>query len=173
MASRCGKWQRFKSSHATSQQCGCSAVGSASPCQGEGHGFEPRHPLRPRPRRTRRRSSVRRSGVFPRNSRNGCRVTVPTSPRSAPASIAQWTRAFPWYGKGPGFDPPWRLNGSHECAVSVNPCATRYSVTPGSDSFRTCSFSSSGQSAALVKPRCPDRDREGARTTRSADTNTI
>ena len=25
--------------------CGCSAVGSASPCQGEGRGFESRHPL--------------------------------------------------------------------------------------------------------------------------------
>ncbi len=27
------------------QQCGCSAAGSASPCQGEGRGFESRHPL--------------------------------------------------------------------------------------------------------------------------------
>ena len=26
-------------------QCGCSAVGSASPCQGEGREFESRHPL--------------------------------------------------------------------------------------------------------------------------------
>ena len=25
--------------------CGCSAVGSASPCQGEGREFESRHPL--------------------------------------------------------------------------------------------------------------------------------
>ncbi len=28
-----------------SQTCGCSAAGSASPCQGEGRGFESRHPL--------------------------------------------------------------------------------------------------------------------------------
>src|SRR3954469_13131038 len=27
------------------EACGCSAVGSASPCQGEGRGFESRHPL--------------------------------------------------------------------------------------------------------------------------------
>jgi hypothetical protein len=26
-------------------KCGCSAAGSASPCQGEGRGFESRHPL--------------------------------------------------------------------------------------------------------------------------------
>ncbi len=30
--------------------CGCSAAGSASPCQGEGRGFESRHPLQDRPR---------------------------------------------------------------------------------------------------------------------------
>lgn len=30
---------------ATAMQCGCSAAGSASPCQGEGRGFESRHPL--------------------------------------------------------------------------------------------------------------------------------
>jgi hypothetical protein len=29
----------------SSEACGCSAVGSASPCQGEGRGFESRHPL--------------------------------------------------------------------------------------------------------------------------------
>ena len=29
----------------SSVACGCSAVGSASPCQGEGRGFESRHPL--------------------------------------------------------------------------------------------------------------------------------
>src|ERR1700761_3496657 len=29
----------------SSDACGCSAVGSASPCQGEGRGFESRHPL--------------------------------------------------------------------------------------------------------------------------------
>ena len=27
-------------------ECGCSAVGSASPCQGEGREFESRHPLK-------------------------------------------------------------------------------------------------------------------------------
>src|SRR5207248_1150759 len=30
----------------TTEQRGCSAAGSASPCQGEGRGFESRHPLR-------------------------------------------------------------------------------------------------------------------------------
>ena len=37
-----------RASHRTtisSVACGCSAVGSASPCQGEGRGFESRHPL--------------------------------------------------------------------------------------------------------------------------------
>ncbi len=29
----------------TRRACGCSAAGSASPCQGEGRGFESRHPL--------------------------------------------------------------------------------------------------------------------------------
>ena len=29
----------------TGTQCGCGAAGSASPCQGEGRGFESRHPL--------------------------------------------------------------------------------------------------------------------------------
>jgi hypothetical protein len=28
-----------------SEKCGCSSVGRASPCQGEGRGFESRHPL--------------------------------------------------------------------------------------------------------------------------------
>ncbi len=34
---------------AGSAMCGCSAVGSASPCQGEGRGFESRHPLEGQP----------------------------------------------------------------------------------------------------------------------------
>lgn len=29
-------------------RCGCSAVGSAAPCQGAGRGFDPRHPLQVR-----------------------------------------------------------------------------------------------------------------------------
>ena len=46
----CGRAQvdyRRASHRATisSVACGCSAVGSASPCQGEGRGFESRHPL--------------------------------------------------------------------------------------------------------------------------------
>jgi hypothetical protein len=40
-------WQERASGSrvAESAMCGCSAVGSASPCQGEGRGFESRHPL--------------------------------------------------------------------------------------------------------------------------------
>src|SRR5699024_12703493 len=43
---------------------GCSAVGSASPCQGEGRGFETRHPLLERswPHQPERRTA--RSGWF-------------------------------------------------------------------------------------------------------------
>ena len=39
-------------------ECGCSAVGSASPCQGEGREFESRHPLSLKRRPTGRRFCV-------------------------------------------------------------------------------------------------------------------
>ena len=49
----CSKPQGSRIGHVLSQcwasvcyACGCSAVGSASPCQGEGREFESRHPLK-------------------------------------------------------------------------------------------------------------------------------
>ena len=38
-------WDLWHNFTCSKEQCGCSAVGSASPCQGEGREFESRHPL--------------------------------------------------------------------------------------------------------------------------------
>ena len=59
-------------------ECGCSAAGSASPCQGEGRGFESRHPL------DRLSSLARWSGreARQRPAKPSTRVQIPSPPRS-------------------------------------------------------------------------------------------
>ena len=70
------------------EACGCSAVGSASPCQGEGRGFESRHPLEGatgiRPQRWSGRV------VRQRPAKPCTRVRFPSPPPSSnPARLAQ------------------------------------------------------------------------------------
>jgi hypothetical protein len=64
-------------------KCGRSAAGSASPCQGEGRGFESRRPLGVRPRHNTRRGSPRWSGreARQRPAKPCTRVQIPSPPR--------------------------------------------------------------------------------------------
>ena len=76
----------------TSGSRGCGSVGRASPCQGEGRGFESRHPLgrlaqRERASLTRKRSLVR-SQYRPRKPLEGSRALCPAA-QAVHADVAQ------------------------------------------------------------------------------------
>jgi hypothetical protein len=68
--------------------CGCSAVGSASPCQGEGRGFESRHPLEGA-------SGINPAVEWPSGEATACKavhtgsIPVSTSRFVPPARLAQ------------------------------------------------------------------------------------
>ena len=90
-----------------SEKRGCGSVGRASPCQGEGRGFESRHPLgrlaqRERASLTRKRSLVR-SQYRPRSSWSQDWRAVPgrTSGSRGCGSVG---RASPCQGEGRGFE---------------------------------------------------------------------
>ena len=75
-----------------SEKRGCGSVGRASPCQGEGRGFESRHPLgrlaqRERASLTRKRSLVR-SQYRPRKPLEGSRALCPAA-QAVHADVAQ------------------------------------------------------------------------------------
>ena len=75
-----------------SENCGCGSVGRASPCQGEGRGFESRHPLgrlaqRERASLTRKRSLVR-SQYRPRSTFTGLAGICPAA-QAVHADVAQ------------------------------------------------------------------------------------
>ena len=75
------------------EACGCSAVGSASPCQGEGRGFESRHPLEGATA-----SDPRWSGrvVRQRPAKPCTRVRFPSPPPdSIPGAISSAGERFP------------------------------------------------------------------------------
>ena len=83
----------------TSGSRGCGSVGRASPCQGEGRGFESRHPLGGS-----KVVSVRTVG-WPRGEAAACKA-VYTGSNPVPTS-GDWRRgsALPSHGRGHWFDP--------------------------------------------------------------------
>jgi hypothetical protein len=76
-----------------SKTSGRSAAGSASPCQGEGRGFESRRPLGDATRA--RRGQPRWSGreARQRPAKPCTRVQIPSPPRQQRGRLAQWERA--------------------------------------------------------------------------------
>ena len=92
---------------------GCGSVGRASPCQGEGRGFESRHPLgrlaqRERASLTRKRSLVR-SQYRPPDGPGACR-SGPLSQIWTPGPTSDSRRCPP--------GSPWRWLGSWWCSIS-------------------------------------------------------
>ena len=99
--------------HPTRVSRGCGSVGRASPCQGEGRGFESRHPLgrlaqRERASLTRKRSLVR-SQYRPPDGLGACR-SGPLSQIWTPGPTSDSRRCPP--------GSPWRWLGSWWCSIS-------------------------------------------------------
>ena len=102
-----------------SEKRGCGSVGRASPCQGEGRGFESRHPLgrlaqRERASLTRKRSLVR-SQYRPRSPLVGAGGHMP-SRTSGARGCGSVGRASPCQGEGRGFESrhPLSIGNPHD-----------------------------------------------------------
>ncbi len=104
--------------------CGCGSVGRASPCQGEGRGFESRHPLG-----STGWTADRDSVGWPRGEAAACKA-VYTGSNPVPTS-GDWRRgsALPSHGRGHWFDPSiahhQNINAKWQFRIFVktNPCS--------------------------------------------------
>ena len=120
--------------------CGCGSVGRASPCQGEGRGFESRHPLgrlaqRERASLTRKRSLVRSQYRPPE-------PTVESSPEPQRPGLLSFSR---------------KVAAHRVACVTVRPRCRRRIADNRLDS---CWIAGAGRQGKGVAP-CPDRDVPG------------
>src|SRR5690606_6078407 len=93
----------FGTGHPARKPCGRSAVGSASPCQGEGRGFEPRRPLGEAAEAAEASTSV----GWPRGEATACKAVYAGS-NPVPTSTGGWRS-----GSALPDRKSTRLNSSH------------------------------------------------------------
>ena len=145
----CGRAQvdyRRASHRATisSVACGCSAVGSASPCQGEGRGFESRHPLEGA-------NGINPAVEWPSGEATACKavhtgsIPVSTSRFCFPGAISSAGERFPDTEEVTGSIPVSRTTIRALTVIPVSVCTTYAPQRHCRSGLRTVSVSRTAQ----------------------------